>query len=273
MADEKISAMPAASALSGPELLAGVQSGANVKITATQVQTLSQTGVALLAAANTFTTTQTITPSTEVSALVLTGGTLAGTTSRPLISATQTWNNSGLTATGILLNVTDTSSNSASLLMDLQIAASSKFSVSKGGAIVSAGGLNVGANTVGCGFLTDIASNQFALGGAGVGQVGLRLGSGRVVSWNAATDLSGALDIGLSRIGAGVLGVGNGTAADVSGTISVGVLRINVAPTGVTQVTAMTINSGADSSSNIGHRISVNMNGTVYWIPASTTAF
>lgn len=39
MADEKISAMPAASALSGPELVAGVQSGANAKITATQIKT------------------------------------------------------------------------------------------------------------------------------------------------------------------------------------------------------------------------------------------
>lgn len=88
-----------------------------------------------LAVANTFTTTQTITPGTEVSPLVLTGGTLAGTTSRPLISATQTWNNSGLTATGILLNVTDTSSNAASLLMDMQVASSSKFNVAKTGAI------------------------------------------------------------------------------------------------------------------------------------------
>ena len=39
MADEKISAMTAAGALTGPELLAGVQSGANVKITAAQVLT------------------------------------------------------------------------------------------------------------------------------------------------------------------------------------------------------------------------------------------
>lgn len=129
MSDTKISAMPAASALSGAELLAGVQSGANVKITATQLQTLAQTGAALLAAANTFTTTQTITPGTEVSPLVLTGGALAGTTSRPLISMTQTWNNSGLTATGILLNVTNTSSNAASLLMDLQASTTSRFAV------------------------------------------------------------------------------------------------------------------------------------------------
>ena len=70
MADEKISAMPAASALSGAELLAGVQSGANVKITATQVQTLSQTGAALLAAANAFATQQTITDSAAAQLLL-----------------------------------------------------------------------------------------------------------------------------------------------------------------------------------------------------------
>lgn len=39
MADLKISAMTAASALSGPELFAGVQSAANVKITGTQIKT------------------------------------------------------------------------------------------------------------------------------------------------------------------------------------------------------------------------------------------
>ena len=39
MADKKISAMTAASALGGAELIAGVQSGGNVKITATQIAT------------------------------------------------------------------------------------------------------------------------------------------------------------------------------------------------------------------------------------------
>ncbi len=40
MADTKISNMPAASALDGSELLAGVQGGVNVKITADQIRAL-----------------------------------------------------------------------------------------------------------------------------------------------------------------------------------------------------------------------------------------
>lgn len=40
MADTKISGMPAATALTGAELVAGVQSAANVKITASQIKTL-----------------------------------------------------------------------------------------------------------------------------------------------------------------------------------------------------------------------------------------
>ncbi len=47
MSDTKISAMTAASALSGPELLAGVQGGANVKITATQIQTFAGSGLTI----------------------------------------------------------------------------------------------------------------------------------------------------------------------------------------------------------------------------------
>ena len=44
-----------------------------------------------------------------------------------------TWNASGTTFTGIKLSVTDTASAAGSLLMDLQVGGSSKFSVLKGG--------------------------------------------------------------------------------------------------------------------------------------------
>jgi len=50
-------------------------------------------------------------------------------------------------------------------------------------------------------------------------------------------------------------------------------LRINQTPAAISQAVNMTLNSGADGAGNIGHRISINMNGTTYWIPASTTAF
>lgn len=46
-----------------------------------------------------------------------------------------TWDDAGTTFTGIGLNVTDTASASASLLMDLQVGGSSKFKVDKSGGV------------------------------------------------------------------------------------------------------------------------------------------
>lgn len=57
------------------------------------------------------------------------------TTSTPLIDGTQTWNNAAVTFTGAKINVTDTASAAASLLMDLQVGTASQFSVSKTGAL------------------------------------------------------------------------------------------------------------------------------------------
>jgi hypothetical protein len=55
------------------------------------------------------------------------------TTSNPVLDATQTWNAGGVTFTAHKTNITDTASASASLLADLQVGGSSKFSVRKDG--------------------------------------------------------------------------------------------------------------------------------------------
>ncbi len=65
------------------------------------------------------------------SAVTLTGGTV--TTSTPVLNLTQTWNAGGVTFTGLLMNVTDTASATGSKLIDLQVAAASKFNVTKAG--------------------------------------------------------------------------------------------------------------------------------------------
>ena len=70
--------------------------------------------------------------------LSITGGTV--TANNPVLSATQTWNNAAVTFTGWQLNVTDTASNAASLLMDLQVGGVSQFNVDKNGFSVSKGG-------------------------------------------------------------------------------------------------------------------------------------
>ena len=69
------------------------------------------------------------------------GGTV--TASTPVFTATQTWNAGAETFTAIKLNVTDTASAAAALLMDLQVGGSSKFKVDKAGNTTNGGTLTV----------------------------------------------------------------------------------------------------------------------------------
>jgi hypothetical protein len=73
------------------------------------------------------------------------GGTV--TTSQPLINATQLWNNSGTTFTGLKLNITNTASASASLLADWQVGGASMFKVDKSGNLTVPGTLNTGSGS------------------------------------------------------------------------------------------------------------------------------
>jgi hypothetical protein len=79
-----------------------------------------------------------------ISAYLATATLAAGTitTSQP-ITLTQTWNDGAVTFTAFVVNATSTASAAASLLMDLQVASASKFSVTKAGVV------NVPANTAG----------------------------------------------------------------------------------------------------------------------------
>jgi len=83
----------------------------------------------------------------NITSATLTGGTV--TTSNPLLNMTQTWNDAGVTFTSLKLNVTDTASASASLLLDLQVGGSSKFNVSKDGRITIPSSNSVGIYTDG----------------------------------------------------------------------------------------------------------------------------
>ena len=64
----------------------------------------------------------------------LSGFSLTGSNAQSIVDLAGTWNTTG-TPTALKLNVTDTASNAASLLMDLQVGGSSLFSVRKNGAI------------------------------------------------------------------------------------------------------------------------------------------
>jgi len=67
----------------------------------------------------------------------LAGGTV--TTSQPVWNVTQTWNDAAVTFVGLLANFTSTASAAASLVIDLQVGASSVFKVSKAGAVTATG--------------------------------------------------------------------------------------------------------------------------------------
>ena len=80
-------------------------------------------------------TKATITAAANAEAVVSTGYSLTGSNAQSLIDLSGTWNTTG-TPTAIKLNVTDTASNAASKLLDLQVGGSSKFRVDKNGSVL-----------------------------------------------------------------------------------------------------------------------------------------
>jgi hypothetical protein len=59
------------------------------------------------------------------------------TTDVNALNITQTWNNAGVTFTGIKSNITNTASAAASLLLDLQVASASVFNIQRDGSLVN----------------------------------------------------------------------------------------------------------------------------------------
>lgn len=74
------------------------------------------------------------TPPANSTVLSSTGYALTGSNASSMIDMAGTWNTTG-TPTLIKANVTDTASNSASLLLDFQVGGSSRFSITKTGII------------------------------------------------------------------------------------------------------------------------------------------
>lgn len=112
-----------------------------------------------------------------------------------------TWNAAGTTFTAILMNVTNTASASGSLLMDLQISATSVFSVAKNGLITIAAGTggggskailsdsNFGIGYNGTGHFTAAPTGIFEFGSSGINSpdTGISRNAAGVVEINTAT--------------------------------------------------------------------------------------
>jgi hypothetical protein len=131
-------------------------------------------------------------------ALTITGYSLTGSASASFMDLAGTWNTSG-TPTAIKLNITDTASNAASLLMDLQRSGTTRFSVSKTGAVNLANSdSGNGALLLSGGFWGSIDAFSFAL-----------------KNNNGSFVLGASSDLLLTRRGAANLRLG---AADTTGT-------------------------------------------------------
>jgi hypothetical protein len=149
-------------------------------------------------------------------AQTLTGQSLTGTQATSLVDLSATWNTTG-TPSALKLNVTDTASNAASLLMDLQVGGVSKLSITKNGSLSTVGSLSSGSLSIGSAMVLSVsggsirASNGTAinLGSADSSSTdnfaNLFLRSSAVISFGG--------DAKLFSDAAGILAQRNGTAA------------------------------------------------------------
>jgi hypothetical protein len=194
----------------------------------------------LIALANTWAATQTITPAVNTNALAVSTYSLTGANAQSLFDLAGTWNTSG-TPTAIKLVMTDTASNAASMLVELFVGANRRFALSKAGnlSIPSSGYLSLhetfgngsavlslSADTVALrvsrsdgltSFLDVYARNHAATSAGSIG------------FWSGTNPgAAGSMDTALTREAAAKLGstasfrILNGTAIPAGGTASAG---------------------------------------------------
>ena len=154
MADAKLTALTAASALAAADLFYVSQSAASRKATGTQLLALVGTAYVPLAGG------------TMTGALTIASGTL--TASAPALSITQTWNGSGVSFRGIDVNITNTLSGTSYPIV-MTVSGSNVFYVNQVGDIYGVNyRLTSNNSTIGLGASADVllvrdAADQFAL--------------------------------------------------------------------------------------------------------------
>ena len=120
-----------------------------------------------------------------------------------------TWNSGGTTFTGVKLNVTNTASASASMLMDLQVGGSSKFKVVKNGAIGLDDNIYLhlpagNALSIGLG-ATDSRIMLLNTGSGGYSWGATTYAANGGISWTSSNNnpANGSADVGMTRNAAG----------------------------------------------------------------------
>lgn len=162
-----------------------------------------------------------------------------------------TWASGGGPYTSIKMNATDNDSGSASLLMDLQVGASSKFSVAKNGTST------FGSSSVGLqANLTDIefVAKASSVGAMHAGIYGIYMNSTLALSWaSSSTNAKATVDTYLTRRAAANLRFGPpDAAAPVAQTLSV---QSVVAGTTNTAGTNLTITGSQGTGTGAGGSI------------------
>lgn len=122
----------------------------------------------------------------------ITGGTV--TTSKPLISQAQTWNDGAVAFTGWKLDITNTASDLASRVFKIDVGGSTQFSIGADGAVRTNYFLFNEGSTDGADF--------FYYGGAGV-----NLGSTAYLAWFDGAPNVSNIDLRMLRADAGVVGI------------------------------------------------------------------
>ena len=142
----------------------------------------------------------------------ITAGT--ATTDVNALSLTQTWNAAGVAFTGLKFTITDTASAAGALAMQILGGASGTtnlMSLSKGGFLTLENGItSTGVVTV----------NDGGGGGIRVSNAMIGVSVSIPISWSVDGNSNNTKDTGISRISAGILGVGTGAAGSTAGTLA-----------------------------------------------------
>lgn len=156
-----------------------------------------------------------ITAPANASALAATGYSLTGTNASSMVDLAGTWNTTG-TPTAFKLNITNTASNAASLLMDLQVGTVKKFSVDLYGISHSTGIVCCDSTTatIGSGAISELRcfSSSGAVWHARLNASSFDLSSAIRLQWHSSVSL-GTADLILLRDAANTLALRNSTNA------------------------------------------------------------
>jgi hypothetical protein len=211
--------------------------------------------------------------SSDATKLPLAGGTMTGTitstigtvtVNTPALTATQTWNDAGVTFKGIHINVTSTAAASASRIVDFQLAGTSRFYIDKDGDVFAAAG-----------FYSDRFNEtgfRFQLTTSG-----LTVGSDKLLGWSsAASNVYAGNQTAFGQNALGVVEVNNGTL----GTFRDMLVRSIIIDGAPSTAGAGQIAIGADTRTTIGANggasaltalpvgyIDINVAGSSYQLP------